>query len=67
MYDPAVVDALLRVSGEIAREQPVASESLRVSEAIALARPRAKIAPMDPAISAMTVNMAGQLGEIVGT
>jgi putative nucleotidyltransferase with HDIG domain len=66
MYDPAVVDALLRVSGEIAREQPVTSESLRVSEAIAQARPRATIAPMDPAISAMTVNMAGQLGEIVG-
>jgi putative nucleotidyltransferase with HDIG domain len=66
MYDPAVVDALLRVSGEIAREQPVASESLRVSEAIAQARPRATIVPMDPAISAMTVNLAGQLGEIVG-
>jgi putative nucleotidyltransferase with HDIG domain len=66
MYDPAVVDALLRVSGEIAREQPVASESLRVSEAIAQARPLGAIAPMDPAISAMTVNMAGQLGEIVG-
>ncbi len=66
MYDPAVVDALLRVSGEIAREQPVASESLRVSGAIAQARPLATIAPMDPAISAMTVNMAGQLGEIVG-
>jgi hypothetical protein len=31
MYDPAVVDALLRVSGEIAQEQPVASESRRVS------------------------------------
>jgi putative nucleotidyltransferase with HDIG domain len=65
MYDPAVVDVLLRVSGEIAREQQV-SESLRVSEAIAQGRPLATIAPMDPAISAMTVNMAGQLGEIVG-
>jgi len=67
MYDPAVVDALLRISDEIAREQSSSSESPRVAETIAQARPAARITePPDPAISTMTVNMAGQLGEIVG-
>jgi putative nucleotidyltransferase with HDIG domain len=67
MYDPAVVDAMIRISTEIAREPSVAPDSPRIAEVIAQARPVPKFAqPSDPAITAITVNMAGQLGEIVG-
>jgi putative nucleotidyltransferase with HDIG domain len=67
MYDPNVVEALLRISDEIARERPESSESPRVSRTIVQARELAGSGQaIDPAITAMTVNMAGQLGEVVG-
>jgi putative nucleotidyltransferase with HDIG domain len=67
MYDPTVVSALLRISDEIAAEQSNAPQPTGVSEAIAHARQAARgTEPIDPAISTMTVNVAGQLGQIVG-
>ena len=67
MYDPTVVAALLRISGEIAAEPSNAPQPTSVSEAITHARQAARsIEPIDPAITTMTVNLAGQLGQIVG-
>ena len=67
MYDPAVVAALMRIREEIAAETSVAPATPAVSETIAQARQAAKSREgVDPAITNMTVNMAGQLGETVG-
>jgi putative nucleotidyltransferase with HDIG domain len=68
MYDPAVVDAMLRISDELGREQPHASASAGVAETIAQVRqPSVRIGQSpDPATAILTVNVAGQLGEIVG-
>jgi putative nucleotidyltransferase with HDIG domain len=67
MYDPTVVAAMVSISDEIAAEPSDAPRPTSVSEAITQARQVARSAePIDPAITTMTVNMAGQLGQIVG-
>jgi GAF domain-containing protein len=67
MYDPAVVDALLRISDEIECERTQTAESLGVADPGGQPRRASPmVQPIDPAITIMTVNMAGQLGEIVG-
>jgi putative nucleotidyltransferase with HDIG domain len=67
MYDPKVVETLMRISDEIAREQPESFEPPRVSRAIVQARELAAVGQaIDPATTAMTLTIAGQLGEIVG-
>jgi len=67
MYDPAVVAALLRISDKIAAEQSDVPQRTSISGTIAQARQAPRSAePIDPAITTMTVNMAGQLGQIVG-
>jgi len=68
MYDPTVVAALLRIKDDIAAERVVAGEqpSLAVAEKIAHLRQAARSEDVDPAITVMTVNVAGQLGQIVG-
>jgi signal transduction protein with GAF and PtsI domain len=68
MYDPAVVAALLRIRDEISAEHVASAEppAVAVAETMAHARQVARTDEINPAISAMTVNMAGHLGEVVG-
>ena len=68
MYDPAVVAALLRIKDEISAERVVASEppSVAVAETLAHARQPVRPDDTDRAITATTLKVAGQLGEIVG-
>jgi putative nucleotidyltransferase with HDIG domain len=64
MYDPAVVDALLRITDELAEES--ASHGEPVATIAHASRALRSDRPADPAITAMTVNIAGQLGQAVG-
>jgi putative nucleotidyltransferase with HDIG domain len=68
MYDPAVVAALLRIRDEISAEHMASADppAVAVAETMAHARKVAKTDESDPAISAMTLNIAGRLGEVVG-
>jgi putative nucleotidyltransferase with HDIG domain len=67
MYDPAVVAALLRISDEFATEHLDVPQPTSVVKVLMQARQAAKsVEAIDPAITTMTVNMAGQLGQIVG-
>ncbi len=65
MYDPAIVDALLRIKDEISAEAPVSSEA-GVAKAIAHTHHAAAAdEPVSP-VSAATVRRAGQLGALIG-
>ena len=68
MYDPAVVAALLRIRDEISAEHVASAEpsGLAVTETMAHARHVARTDEVDPAIGAMTLTIAGRLGEVVG-
>jgi putative nucleotidyltransferase with HDIG domain len=66
MYDPAVVDALLRIKDELAEELPPSTGKSIVTTIAHANQAVKKELPVDPAITTMTVNLAGQLGEIVG-
>ncbi|MGE5245879.1 MAG: HD domain-containing phosphohydrolase [Betaproteobacteria bacterium] len=67
MYDPAVVAALVRIKDALA-EPSMPSVGQRLVETIVQASQAIKddSRPADPAITAMTVNLAGRLGQAVG-
>ncbi len=66
MYDPAIVATLIRIKDDIVGEQPASRESVRIVEVIAHAHVTLGDDTGDSAITATTVSLAGQLGEVVG-
>jgi putative nucleotidyltransferase with HDIG domain len=68
MYDPAVVTALLRIKDGISVEPAAASDvqSAAVVERFAHARQAVRTDEAGAGISAVTVHMAGRLGQAVG-
>ncbi len=65
MYDPAVVDALIRVRDALTEPSPP-SVAHRLADTIAQAKQASKDVPTDAVISAAIVNLAGRLGQTVG-